>query len=159
MTNAWAPIRSTMSLQRDCGVRISVGRVYRLMRSMYLPKMSTAHPKYYFCRSDDRLCPDHLRQSFTQNAPNLVWVSDITYLRAGGKWYYLCVVIDLFSRKVIAWHLSSRQDVELTITACKAYAARNAPKGLMFHSDHGTQYTAFAFRSLLDSLDIVQSFS
>ena len=45
-----------------------------------------------------------------KNAPNLVWVSDITYLRAGGKWYYLCVVIDLFSRKVIAWHLSSRQD-------------------------------------------------
>ena len=147
-------------LQRDYGVRISVGRVYRLMRSMHLPKMSTAHPRHYFCRSDDSLCPDRLRQSFTQNAPNLVWVSDITYLRAGGKWYYLCVVIDLFSRKVIAWHLSSKQDVELTITAFrKAYAARSAPKGLMFHSDRGTQYTAFAFRSLLDSLNIVQSFS
>lgn len=95
--------------------------------------MSTAHPKHYFCRSDDSLCPDHLRQSFTQNAPNLVWVSDITYLRAGGKWHYPCVVIDLFSRKVIAWHLSSKQDVELTVTAFrKAYAARNAPQKLLF---------------------------
>ena len=44
-------------LQRDCGVRISVGRVYRLMRSMHLPKTSTAHPRHYFCRSDDSLCP------------------------------------------------------------------------------------------------------
>lgn len=50
--------------------------------------------------------------------------------------------------------------MELTITAFrKAYAARSAPMGLMFHSDRGTQYTAFAFRSLLDSLHIAQSFS
>ena len=68
--------------------------------------------------------------------------------------------MDLFSRKVIAWHISAKPDVDLVIsTFNKAYQKRNAPSGLMFHSDRGSQYTAFAFRQLLDSLDVVQSFS
>ena len=147
-------------LQRDYGIRISAGRVYRLMRSMQLPKMSTVRPRRLPQHSDYGQYPDHLRQQFTQSAPNLVWVSDITYLRAGGKWYYLCVIIDLFSRKVIAWQLSGQPDANLTTSAFKkAYSARSAPYGLVFHSDRGTQYTAFAFRRLLDSLNIVQSFS
>lgn len=147
-------------LKRDYGINISVGRVYRLMNSMDLPKMSTEKPSRSCRRSDDSGCTDHLRQRFSQDAPNLVWASDITYLKASGKWYYLCVVIDLFSRKVISWHLSARADVSLVTTAFrKAYENRNAPYGLMFHSDRGTQYTAFAFRRLLDSLNVVQSFS
>lgn len=147
-------------LNRDYGINISVGRVYRLMSNMELPKMSTAKPKSVCRRTDNGECTNHLQQQFSQDAPNLVWVSDITYLRVGSKWYYLCVVIDLFSRKVISWHLSGKADVSLVITAFrKAYENRNAPYGLMFHSDRGTQYTAFAFRQLLDSLNVVQSFS
>ena len=89
-----------------------------------------------------------------------MWVSDITYIKAGGIWYYLCVVMDLFSRKVISWHISSKANVELVIRAFKkAYEKRNTPHGLMFHSDRGSQYTAFSFRQLLDSLNVVQSFS
>ena len=72
----------------------------------------------------------------------------------------MCIVMDLFSRKVISWHISSKANVELVITAFKkAYEKRNAPYGLMFHSDRGSQYTAFTFRRLLDSLNVVQSFS
>ena len=89
-----------------------------------------------------------------------MWVSDITYIKAGGIWYYLCIVMDLFSRKVISWHISSKANVELVIAAFKkAYEKRNTPHGLMFHSDRGSQYTAFSFRQLLDSLNVVQSFS
>lgn len=147
-------------LNRDYGINISVGRVYRLMRSMELPQMSTVKPKPGCRRTDNGECANHLRQQFSQDAPNLVWVSDITYLKAGGEWYYLCVVIDLFSRKVISWHLSGKADVNLvTATFQKAYESRNTPHGLMFHSDRGTQYTAFAFRQLLDSLNVLQSFS
>lgn len=103
-------------LKHDYGINISVGRVYRLMGSMDLPKMSTAKPKFACRRTDSAECSNHLQQRFSQNAPNLVWVSDITYLKAGGKWYYLCVVIDLFSRKVISWHSSGKADVSLVIT-------------------------------------------
>ena len=147
-------------LKRDYGINISVGRVYRLMRSMELPKMSTIKPKPGRLRTDNGECVNHLQQLFSQDAPNLVRVSDITYLKAGGKWYYLCVLIDLFSRKAIPWRLSCKADVSLVMTAFqKAYDNRNAPYGLMFHSDRGTQYTSFAFRRLLDSLNAVQSFS
>lgn len=147
-------------LQRDYGIHVSVGRVYRLMKQLQLPKMSTDKPFSRSIHSDIESYSNHLQQNFNQKAPNLVWVSDITYLKAGGKWYYLCIVMDLFSRKLISWHLSANSNTELVITAFqKAYDKRNAPFGLMFHSDRGTQYTAFSFRKLLDSLDVVQSFS
>jgi len=150
----------TYILRRDYGIHISVGRVYRLMKSMQLPKMSTEKPHRSNSRKDHADCQNYLQQKFKQNAPNLVWVSDITYIKVSNKWYYLCVIIDLFSRKVIAWHISGKPDADLVITTFKkAYTARNVPCGLMFHSDRGSQYTAFAFRTLLDSLDVVQSFS
>lgn len=122
--------------------------------------MSTAKPAVHSRHTHNGTCTNHLQQQFRQKAPNLVWVSDITYIKAGGKWYYLCIVMDLFSRKVISWHISAKPDAELVIsTFKKAYEKRNAPYGLMFHSDRGTQYTAFSFRQLLDSLNVVQSFS
>ena len=99
-------------------------------------------------------------QDFNQKALNLVWASDFTYIRVESKWHYLCIVIDLFSRKIIGWHLSSYHNVELTIAAFKkAYSRRNISYGLMFHSDRGSEYTAFTFRRLLDSCNVVQSFS
>lgn len=122
--------------------------------------MSTSKPSANRKHNDNGECTNHLSRNFSQKAPNLVWASDITYLRAGGRWYYLCIVMDLFSRKVISWHISSKADVELVMTTFRrAYEKRNAPYGLMFHSDRGSQYTAFSFRQLLDSLNVVQSFS
>ena len=147
-------------LERDHGIHISVGRVYRLMRSMDLPKMSTNKPFIRGSHSADADCTNHLRQNFAQDAPNIVWVSDFTYLKAAGKWYYLCVVIDLFSRKIIGWNMSAKPDVFLVMNAFRsAWRSRSVNYGLMFHSDRGSQYTAFAFRKLLDSLNVVQSFS
>ena len=68
--------------------------------------------------------------------------------------------MDLFSRKIIGWHISGNHDVELTINAFKkAYKSRDVKYGLIFHSDQGSEYTAFAFRQILDSLNVVQSFS
>ena len=146
-------------LKRDYGINISVGRVYRLMSSMNLPKKSTDRP-VRAKHTDNGECHNHLHQDFNQKAPNLVWASDFTYIRVESKWHYLCIVMDLFSRKIIGWHLSSYHNVELTIAAFKkAYSRRNISYGLMFHSDRGSEYTAFTFRRLLDSCNIVQSFS
>ena len=130
------------------------------MSNMELPKMSSDKPFIRGKHNDNGECHNHLNQEFNQKAPNLVWASDFTYIKVNGKWLYLCVVIDLFSRKVIGWNLSSKPDVDLVMTAFKkAYSARDVSYGLMFHSDRGSQYTAFAFRQLLDQLNVVQSFS
>ena len=149
----------TYILERDYGIHISVGRVYRLMSSMNLPKISTDKP--HRCKHQDNgECNNHLHQEFNQKAPNLVWASDFTYIKINGKWYYLCIVMDLFSRKIIGWHISSKHDADLTMHAFKkAYQKQNIQYGLIFHSDQGSEYTAFAFRKLLDSCNVVQSFS
>lgn len=129
------------------------------MKSINLPKMSTDKPRHTK-HQDNGTCTNHLMQRFNQKAPNLVWASDFTYIKVNGKWYYLCIVMDLFSRKIIGWHISGKHDVNLTITAFKkAYNRRNVQFGLIFHSDRGSEYTAFAFRNLLDSCNVVQSFS
>lgn len=129
------------------------------MRSMDLPKMSTIKPrrsKY----QDNGLCKNHLQQDFNQKSPNLVWASDFTYIKVNGKWSYLCIVMDLFPRKIIGWNLAPQHDVNLTITSFKkAYRCRDIKYGLIFHSDRGAEYTASSFRKLLDSCNVVQSFS
>lgn len=131
------------------------------MKGMSLPKMSTDRsPRRMSVGGTAAACADKLRQQFMQSEPNRVWVSDITYIRAGGRWHYLCVVIDLFSRKVIAWKVSPKMDAALVIdTFKKAFTARKMPSELIFHSDQGSQYTSAAFKHLLDDLNVTQSFS
>lgn len=122
--------------------------------------MATDKPKHRSICRDNGECTNHLRQEFNQKSPNLVWASDFTYIKVNGKFCYLSIVMDLFSRKVIGWNLANKHNVELTINAFqKAYRSRNVQFGLIFHSDRGSEYTAFAFRKLLDSLNVVQSFS
>lgn len=146
-------------LARDYGIHISVGRVYRLMKTMQLPKISTRKPVFQ-AHCSDTACTNHLKQQFNPEEPNQVWASDITYLRVGSKWFYLCVIIDLFSRKVIAWKISSKNDTDLTLATFRlAYASRSTTDCLMFHSDRGCQYTAHSFRKMLDSCNVLQSFS
>lgn len=153
--------KTQTQLAKEYGISISTGRVYRLMKSMQLPKMSSIKPKAVFsANTADSDCPNHLKQSFNPSAPNQVWVSDITYIRGGGRFYYLCIVIDLFARKVIAYRVSPKINVQLTIdTFQAAWRTRGEPAGLLLHSDRGSQYTAKEFRRLLESCDVVQSFS
>lgn len=147
-------------LERDYGISISVGRVYRLMATMDLPKMSTDKPKYKASHDDNGPCVNHLRQNFSQQAPDTVWASDFTYVKVNGRGNYLCVVLDLFSRRVIGWHTASRHNTDLTMTAFKkAYGSRGCPQNVLFHSDRGSGYTSYKFRQLLDECSCLPSFS
>ena len=101
-----------------------------------------------------------LNINFSVNTPNTVWVSDITYIHVNNSFVYLCVVIDIFSRKFISYAVSRKIDSKLVInTFLLAFNKRDKPKNLIFHSDNGFQYTSTAFRRLLDNLDLIQPFS
>jgi transposase (fragment) len=145
----------------EYGINISVGRVYRLMKSMNLPKMSTVKPKFIHSKSDNPATfKNKVNQNFSTDKPNLVWVSDITYVKVNGSFNYICVIIDLYSRKVISYSVSNKMDVNLVAdTFNKAFAARNHPDNLIFHSDRGSQYTSKIFRKILDRYNVIQSFS
>ena len=148
-------------LGTEYGINISVGRVYRLMKSMNLPKMSTIRPKFILAKKCSSFTYNNeIKQNFTTDKPNLVWVSDITYVKVNGSFYYVCVIIDLFSRKVIAYSVSNKINENLVIcTFKKAFSIRNKPQNLIFHSDRGSQYTSLNFRRLLEQCNVIQSFS
>ena len=148
-------------LRRDYCINISCGRVYRLMKTMNLPKMSTVKPpKPSYSKSDNGECVNILKQEFNQSAPDLVWVCDFTYIRVAGRFCYLCAILDLYSRKVIAYKVSDHIDTQLAIdTLDMAISSRDVHVGLIFHTDRGSQFTSKEFRQYLDTLNIVQSFS
>lgn len=101
-----------------------------------------------------------LQQQFQVSRPNEVWVSDVTYFSVFGRTYYICVVLDLYARKVIAYKISRHNSTQLTkATAKAAYETRKPIESLLFHSDQGSNYTSNEFRKYLSSLNIGQSFS
>jgi len=140
--------------------RVSVGRVYRLMKSMTLPKMSTIKPRHKPANPDSHIRQNHLKGDFNPKVANQVWASDITYVKVSGRFCYICVIMDLFSRKILAYKVSTRIDTKLVLDTFRAaYSKRNCPTSVMFHSDQGCQYTSKDFRKELDSVSFVQSFS
>lgn len=101
-----------------------------------------------------------LNQQFIANAPNEVWVGDITYFSCNSTKYFICVIIDLFACKVIAHSISTSNSTHITKkTLKKAYQERAPKEGLIFHSDLGSNYTSRTFMSYCKTLDITQSFS
>lgn len=150
------PIRAKM---REMGYEIGVGRVSVLMQEMNLcatvpkPKGVFYHPKAKYYRN-------RLLRDFNPTEPNIAWVSGITYVPVSDRFYYVCVVIDLFSRRIVSCVVSSEINMEIAINAFqRAFESRNKPKGLLFHSDQGVQYTAYPFRKLLRESNVKQSFS
>ena len=91
-------------------------------------------------------------------APDQVWVGDITYLKVGGIYRYLAVVVDKYSRRVLGWAYGKRKDVALTLKALnRAVRSRRPQCGLIFHTDRGIEYAAGAFKERLADLGITQS--
>ena len=145
---------------REKGYITSEKRINRLMKELGL---NAAGPKPMLNSANDRqykYYPNKLKGKFLTDAPNKIWVSDITYIKIEGCFVYLCVVIDLYSRKVIAYKVSKNIDTDLVKqTFLTAFESRGHPKGLTFHSDQGTQYTSYVFRTLLRSNGVTLSYS
>lgn len=140
-------------------IHMSNKRVSADMKEMGLESVRTdAKKQYELRRKRDK--ENIVKRKFTTDRPNKIWVSDFTYFEVEGRWMYLCVVIDLYSRRVVSYHISKSPSKNLVSrTFLKAYRKRGCPKNLIFHSDRGTQYTAKAFMDLLKKYRIRQSFS
>jgi putative transposase len=95
-------------------------------------------------KHSDAVADNLLNQNFNPVAPNQVWAGDVTYLRTGEGWMYLAIVMDLYSRRIVGWHIDKRMTNNL----------RQPPKGVVFHSDRGSQYTSKQYRRLLWSYGV-----
>ena len=109
---------------------------------------------------DRPVAPNLLHQSFDVKGPNQVWVSDICYLRTQQGWLFLCVIIDLYSRRVVGWAMQPALDASLVTRAFQmATLLRSPGPSLIFHSDRGSQYVSDAFLKLLGEARCIQSMS
>ena len=143
---------------RDSGVRVGRKRVARLMRQTAL-KARCARiyrrlpgTREFFCTVPNRIVDLKTKRI------NQVWVGDVTYLKSAGRWRYLAVVLDRHSRRVLGWRLGLRKDPSLTMEALRrALTSREVKRRLIFHSDRGVEYAAYAYRTRLAALGIIQS--
>lgn len=152
--------RKICAVLADRGIRTSSKYVAELMREMDLQCIGRNAKREYNKQVNRRGRPNVLRQQFDVSEPNHVWVSDITCFMVKEKLYFICVIIDLFSRKIIAHGVSAKNSTYLaTSTFRKALKSRTPQEGLTFHSDQGVQYTSHTFQKLLRMNNVVQSFS
>jgi len=151
--------RKIKAVLAERGIVTSDRMVSELMGEMNIGSIRS-NSKGIHNRFDFEKKKDCLKKNFNVKAPNTVWVSDATYFRLRGKTYYICAILDLYSRKAIAYKVSTKHSSQLiTATFKNAYESRKPSGGLIFHSDRGTQYTSHSFQKLLKSCDVTQSFS
>lgn len=136
---------------REEGFNIGRYRVIKLMKKLGLEVTQRVAYKVTTKRKhSDSVADNLLNQNFTPCGPNQVWAGDVTYLKTGEGWMYLAIVMDLYSRNIVGWHLDKRMTTDLVNKAMmKAFNLRQPAKGLVFHSDRGSQYTSKGFQRLL----------
>jgi putative transposase len=146
------------------GTRVSPKRVRRLMKSAGItgvrprPFRRTTDSKHTFPIAENVVARNFDIKAIAKK--NRIWAGDITYVPTREGWLYLAVVLDLVSRRVIGWSMSSTIDTGLVVDAMRAAIVSRKPlAGTVFHSDRGSQYASNDFRDLLKQAGFVQSMS
>ena len=143
----------------ESGVCVSTKRIAAIMRELGLQSVRPDAKKQYKKQQQYKK-QNLLERQFTAKHPNQIWVSDITYFKVNDYWVYLCVILDLFSRKIVGYRVSRNASTNLvTSTFRTAFRERGNPSSLTFHSDRGKQYTSATFTALLQKCGVKQSFS
>lgn len=145
---------------RDLGESCGKHRIYRLMRQEGLRAQVGYRRRAYRYGRPAVTATNRLEQNFDVEAPNRVWVTDITYIITHEGWLYLAVVLDLFSRQVVGWSMNSRMDRELAINALlMAVWRRNPTSPVIVHSDQGSQYSSHDWQAFLKANNLEASMS
>lgn len=146
---------------KNIGIITRPETVSKIMKKNGLKVLSVQkRPKPQIKRDRHHYYRNLLKRQFNQDEPNKVWVSDFLEIRRNGVSYYLCVILDLFARRVIAWRLSHKRSDNLALNTFKdAFEIRNEPTNLLFHTDQGAEFTSHKFIDSLKSYGVKQSFS
>ena len=146
---------------RKEGLKVNKKKIARLMRLDKIRAKTKRKFKVTTLQNTKAKASENiLNQNFTALSENRIWTSDITYLWTSEGWLYLAVIMDIYSRKIVGWSLGSSLSAELVLKALTmAIVHREPEKGIIFHSDRGSQYTSSSVRNLLKSYQITQSMS
>lgn len=146
-------------VMRKLGLMCSKNRVARLMRAEGLCAKQARRRRFTTKRNKSHpTAPNRLNGDFSAERPNQKWLVDITYIPTLEGWLYLAVVLDLFSRRIVGWAMSSRMTSDLTLRALGMAIRRCRPEpGLTHHSDQGSQYTDGDYQAVLTAHDMLAS--
>lgn len=152
--------RIAKQLQID-GYAIGRFKVRRIMREKGLIAKT---PKRFRRTTDSRhsfpVAANILDRNFGVDAPNKVWTADISYVWTYEGWMYLAVVMDLYNRQIVGWAMDKRLEKQFVLDAlAMAYWRRKPDKGLVHHSDRGSQYASFGYQERLKAYGMVTSMS
>ncbi len=139
--------RVQAELRLGQGIRVSRRRVRRLMRQAGISGLvKVKRGKTTIRVPGVRVADDLVERKFRPQAPNILWVADITYLRTWEGWLYLAAVQDAYSRRIVGWAMTEHMRTELVADALQMAVHRRRPEpGLIHHSDQGSQYVALGF--------------
>jgi len=157
MRRPWFGYRRVVAQLRREGVGVGETVVRRILRqlahtrSVGQVRLQTTDSNHPYTRYTN------LIRAMRPKLPNQIWVADITYLRFGMRFLYLAVILDAFSRAVRGWALSRSLSQDLSLDALKMALTKGAP--LIFHSDQGSQYSAWLHTDMLDSAGVRISMS
>lgn len=144
------------------GIKVSIKKVNKIMKMNNLVCLHTKKFKVLTTDSKHKLpvAENKLNRVFKATEPNQIWVTDITYIRVLSGWVYLCVILDLYHRKVVGYQVSDKIDTQLVLDALNSALQRYQPsQGLLFHSDRGVQFASSNFREAIANASFVQSMS
>jgi len=152
--------RTIVGMMRDEAIEIGRFKVRRLMSELGLICKQPGPHAYKQATVERPDIPNVLNREFEPDRANQVWCGDITYIWTGNRWHYLAAVLDLYSRRVVGWAMSSRPDADLAVKALDmAYESRGKPRNVLFHSDQGSQYSSRKYRQRLWRYRMTQSMS
>jgi transposase InsO family protein len=150
-------LRVRAALEIEHGMIVNKKLVWKIMRELAIkglpgPRKGVKNLK------NAPTCEDLVQRQFTASAPNELWLTDITEHPTSEGKLYCCVVLDLFSRKVVGWAIDRRCDTALVNDAlAKAHTTRYAQQPTVIHSDHGSQFTSWGFTENVRRLGLVSS--
>ena len=149
-------------LEQRYGFIVSRRRIGHIMRDLGLVAKTRKRYQVNTTNANHNLpiAPNLLNRDFYASYPNEKYVGDITYIPTSEGWLYLAIVIDLYSRRIVGWSMDDNMGVSLVNNALKmALISRRPYKGLIWHTDRGSQYASYSHKNLLEHHGIVQSMS
>ena len=149
-------------LEQRYGFLVSRRRIGQIMKDLGLVAKTKKRYRVNTTNSNHNLpiAPNLLNRDFYASYPDEKYVGDITYIPTSEGWLYLATVIDLYSRRIVGWSMDDSMKVSLVNNALKmALISRKPPKGLIWHTDRGSQYASYSHKDLLEHHGIVQSMS
>jgi len=143
---------------REEGLVINHKKVYRIMKELDVKSVIRKKRKY-FGKESSNVYPNLLNRRFKQNLPNVVFATDITYIKVGNTFYYLSVVQDLYNNEIVSWKCSGRNDLRLVMETMKDLCKKRNVQGSILHSDQGFQYTSTKYSHFLEKNNMLGSHS